>query len=678
MNPTLALFWKEGREATYKIAACAGLAFVVGLVCARAEGTLSGGTEVQIMSHLVGLFGAVLMGMDFISRERSRMTLPFLLCRPLDTWKILVVQFTVGAAGLAAVVAAFWFGAFLGMPETGIFLLRTGYILDVDASARTYFPWQEILADVGITRVWLLWFSFYLVPYSWAVLASTLTDHPLKAALTSLMALWIVFVLILFGRMWAPDIAVFYFRLLSVPDIVADDEIVRQTLDATLLLASSGVTILLACGSLLCACSVFRVQATRRFQWVVGGLAIVGVIVVLSLEVTQTRHGRSADKLIKPVGEVLYKSDTIDMALIDGQAVVLLRRGLSVVDLTDPLAAEELGRTERDDWRFDRLALYGPRAYVWGEVRDSVGVAVFDLSQPGRPFLQSLSLFHPVSNGPTPWLRRIPRLVGWGVRNGHLHVGLLLNEFLELHSFDLRKGGPPQRIQALPIEKVTKHAWNNGWEMRIAGPHAFLTLGHDFVVLDLSDPGASGELSRISLRRFGRAVHYEKMVGEFRRIMSPGGSGEHIVDLEPDELKEYVAPAPPGLGPLAVGNNRAYIERHLPREIAIVDISDPRKPVEVDYIPWTHLPRKMTIAGGSAYALIPGAVQTYVQTVYSAFARRKKLVGDYNDYLRYGAYRYRETRIEKSARDMFIVAGDHVYALLNNHLAIFENPRETE
>ena len=678
MNPILALFWKEGREAAYKIAACAGLAFVVGLVCARAEGTLSGGTEVQIMSHLVGLFGAVLMGMDFISRERSRMTLPFLLCRPLYTWKILVVQFTVGAAGLAAVVAAFWFGVFLGMPETGIFLVRTGYILDVDASARTYFPWQEILADVGIIRVWLLWFSFYLVPYSWAVLASTLADHPLKAALTSLMALWIVFVLILFGRMWAPDIAVFYFRLLSVPDIVADDEIVRQTLDATLLFASSGVTILLACGSLLCACSVFRVQASGRFQWVVGGLAIVGAIVVLSLEVTQTRHGRSADKLIRPVGEVLYKSDTIDMALNDGQAVVLLKRGLSVVDLTDPRAPVELGRKERDDWWFDRLALYGPRAYVWGEVRDSVGVAVFDLSQPGRPFLQSSTLFHPVTNGPTPWLRRIPRLVGWGVRNGHLHVGLLLDEFLELHSFDLRRGGPPQRIQALPIEKVTKHAWNNGWEMRIAGPHAFLTLGHDFVVIDLSDPGASRELSRISLRRFGRAVHYEKMVGEFRRIMSPGGSGEHIVDLEPDELREYVAPAPPGLGPLSVGNNRAYIERHLPREIAIVDISDPRKPVEVDYIPWTHLPRKMTIAGGSAYALIPGAVQTYVETVYSAFARRKKLVGDYNDYLRYGAYRYRETRIEKSARDMFIVEGDHVYALLNNHLAIFENPRKVK
>lgn len=33
MNPTLALFWKEGREAAYKIAACAGLAMIAGLWC---------------------------------------------------------------------------------------------------------------------------------------------------------------------------------------------------------------------------------------------------------------------------------------------------------------------------------------------------------------------------------------------------------------------------------------------------------------------------------------------------------------------------------------------------------------------------------------------------------------------------------------------------------------------
>ena len=151
--------------------------------------------------------------------------------------------------------------------------------------------------------------------------------------------------------------------------------------------------------------------------------------------------------------------------------------------------------------------------------------------------------------------------------------------------------------------------------------------------------------------------------------------------MEPDELQEYVVPAPPGLGPLSVGHNRAYIERHLPREIAVVDISDPRKPVEVDYIPWTHLPRGMTIAGESAYALLGGDIQTYVKTRFGTFSRREGQqlgTGVYSAYLR-GLNRFdRKTLMNHLASDMFIVADDHIYALLNNHLAIFENPRKAE
>ena len=77
MNPTLALFWKEGREAAYKVVACAGLAMIVGLVFSQWEFAPA---DVNVVSHAVGLFGAVLMGMDAIARERSRMTLPFLCC----------------------------------------------------------------------------------------------------------------------------------------------------------------------------------------------------------------------------------------------------------------------------------------------------------------------------------------------------------------------------------------------------------------------------------------------------------------------------------------------------------------------------------------------------------------------------------------------------------------------
>ncbi len=225
------------------------------------------------------------------------------------------------------------------------------------------------------------------------------------------------------------------------------------------------------------------------------------------------------------------------------------------------------------------------------------------------------------------------------------------------------------------------------------GPHGFLTLGHDFVVLDLADPGRPQVLSRTPLRRFGRSIHYEKLVQEFRQKLTSSGPWARVAQMDSagskrrilrgmllgtDALSTYRASAPPALGPLTVGNDMAYIERHLPREIAVVDISDPRKPVEVDYIPWTHLPRRMTISGESAYALNGEAIQTYVKTGYGAFSRREKLVRDYEEYLRNIGIFPRETRISHLARDMFIPVGEHIYALLNNELAIFENPRKTE
>ncbi len=105
MNPTLALLWKEGREAAYKVVACAGLALIAGLVQNLWEypQRVGPGADVSTVGHFVGLIGAVLMGMDAIARERSRTTLPFLLCRPLETRKMLIVKFVVGAVALLTI-----------------------------------------------------------------------------------------------------------------------------------------------------------------------------------------------------------------------------------------------------------------------------------------------------------------------------------------------------------------------------------------------------------------------------------------------------------------------------------------------------------------------------------------------------------------------------------------------
>ena len=700
MNPTLALFWKEGREAAYKFAAGAGLALIVGLVLNLWEypERIGPGTNVGIVGHFVGLIGAVLMGMDVIARERSRMTLHFLLCRPLPTWKILIVKFTVGAVGLLVVLAAYWGGVFIGMHDGGGLATQLGFYSNRALIISPHLQPEEILEDVGYARAVLLWLFIYLIPYGVTVLVSTLTDNPIKAAVTSLMAAWVVLFLLACAWNVAPKFAVFYFRLVFSLGVDRDAGILRAAFDPSLLLARFAAANVLAGGVLLCACRVFRVQASKRFQWTVAVLALISGIFVTGQNVAQSHHRRTPVAPEAPIGSLPYNPynmNVADLELKDGLAVVLLEQGISVVDVADPTAPVEIGWVQTDGWQLERMALSGSRAYVWGEVRDSVGVAVFDLSRSGRPFLQAIDLLYPVEKGPTPWLRRIPRLVGWGVWDSHLYAGLLKDRFLELHSFDVREMGPPRLVRVFPIEETARHVWNNEWEMHIGGPHAFLTLGHDFVVLDLTDPGRPEVKSRTPLRRFGRSAHYERSVQEIHEGLTSGALQERLVqELDAAAggpsiyrrmlskhhwLPYYMFAAPPGLGPLTVGNDRAYIERHLPQEIAVVDISDTRKPVEVDYIPWTRLPRSMTIEGESAYALRGSAIQTYVKTSYGAFESHEKLgFGDSEEYLRNVDIIYRDTRISHLARDMFIPAGAHIYALLNNHLAIFENPRKTE
>lgn len=264
-----------------------------------------------------------------------------------------------------------------------------------------------------------------------------------------------------------------------------------------------------------------------------------------------------------------------------------------------------------------------------------------------------------------------------------------------MHSFEIREDGLLQQIQILTLEEAAKYAWNDEWTIQFEGPRAFLTLGHDFMILDLADSGRPEILSRTPLRRFGRSVRYEAMVQEFHQQLASGEVPERLSRIQEKAgpkfarvfermmqthgKQAYTRAAPSGLGPLAVEDDRAYVERPLPREIAIVDISDPRKPVEVDYLPWTRLPTLMKIEGESAYALRNESVQTYSKTVYGAYKRRE-ILGLYRRF----AYRLgpgilgSDPRDAPRGREMFILAGDHIYALLNNHLAIFENPRKLE
>ena len=146
MNPLRALIWKEGREAIYKIAVGACLGLFVGLLTHNAPAY-----PLELICHLIGFFSAVLMGMDAVAGERSRGTLPFLFIRPLDRGRLLGAKFVVGAAGLLVILAAYWAGVYIGMPEWG----NPHFLWGFSWEPVTSFPplyLEAILTDVGYVR----------------------------------------------------------------------------------------------------------------------------------------------------------------------------------------------------------------------------------------------------------------------------------------------------------------------------------------------------------------------------------------------------------------------------------------------------------------------------------------------------------------------------------------------
>ncbi|MDE2810477.1 MAG: ABC transporter permease subunit [Gemmatimonadota bacterium] len=677
MNPLRALIWKEGRESSYKIAVGACLGLFIGL----------NHDDSDFLSHLVGVLGAVLMGMDAVAGERSRGTLPFLFIRPLDRGWLLGVKFMVGAVGLLVVLAAYWAGVYIGLSEGDNPQFLWGFFwdpIDLDLEA--------ILVDVGYGRLLLLWFFFYLILYTVVFLASTFSDSSPKAAIIGPMVVWVG---VFFGgfivlNTWGP-ISWYYTELVFLTDFESEAGILRPAFEPSLLLARAAVAALLAAGVLLWTRRTFRALASRYFQWTMGVLFLVSFGVTAIGEIDIKAHRERA--LIESVGHLPYEAPVVDLALQDRLAVVLLERGVSVVDVADWRAPRERGRVEIEGWRLWRLALSGSTAYVWGSAmaQDSVGVAVFDLSQPERPQLRVQRFLYPiVETGSTPLLMHTPRLVGWAAWEGYLYAGLLGSEWLELHSFDVRGGSLPQPVHVLPVAERVKHVWNSNWEMRWAGPHTFLTLGHDFVVLDLTDPRRPEELSRTPLRRFGLSKQYEESIEKLYHQLAPGMLPESVslqLELKNPELLEvlerrqygaygenlYRIAVSPGLGPISLSGDKAYVQRYWPEELAVLDIRDLRRPVEVEYVPDKYFPLGLVIHGDIAYVRERRyKIDAYSVTDYGVLLRRAKL--------RFEVHRvhkpYDPTPYLAPESNNLVLAGDHICAILKNNLVVFETLRD--
>ncbi len=682
MSPIRALLWKEGRTAASRIAACSCLALLAGLAHIDWSWSLpfypsspfyDSPFTLHTVCALVGILGAILMAMDLVAGERSRGTLPFQSNLPVRTAWLLGVKYAVGATGFLAVLAAYWAGVYLGMPHWGSadFFWST-----------SWHPYEqpllaEVLSDVGYGRILLLSFLLYLIFYSGAFLSSTLSNRPFQAAWISLLMVFVG--LYLFFTVSRMSDAVSSLRW----QVLGNDlhgTILRPAFDPALLLARAAVAFLLAGGVLAWTCRAFRTQGRRGLPWIMSALALICLVVMYGPRLRSS--SKTGEYWVQPVGRLPYDAEVVDLAVRDRTAVVLLTSGLSIVDVADWQSPREVGRVETDGWQLRTLAVSASAAYVWGwtEEQDSAGVAAFDLSLPERPRLQTRRLLYPIEAGPTPWLDHTPRLTAWAVRDGYLYAGLLGREFLELRSFDVRSGGAPQPVQALRVEETARHVWNNDWEMHLAGEKAFFTLGHDFVVLDLTDPAAMQELSRASLRRFGHSSRrYEELMESFHLQLSQlpdevasemeaheRGLLHRDKDGKPIGNRRYSwISFPPALGPVALAGDKAYVPRFWPRELAVLDISDPRRPVEVGYLRGKS-PSQLVKRGKLVHFLTPwGGIRAYSVDQDGTLLtptrwRRLQLEGGPN---------------RRPPAKALVLVDDHLCAIADSSLAIFRIPR---
>ena len=661
MDTLRALLWKEGRAAACRVAGCACLALLAGL----SHGPFF---SLDPGSFLVGIVAAILMTMDLVAGERSRGTLPFQSNLPVRTAWLLGVKYAVGAAGLLAVLSAYWTGVFLGIPHwsSADFLWSPSWHSYQEAL------YMEVLKDIGYGRTLLLWFLFSLIFYSGAFLSSTLSNRPFQAAWTSLLMVSVVVLLVVASRV-SETVSFLRWQVLGLG---LDGLILRTAFDPMQLLARVAAAFLLAACVLAWTSRAFRTQGSRRFQWIMTALFLTSLVVEYGpgLE-SSSKTAETADYSVRPVGRLPYEAGVVDLAVRDRMAVVLLTSGLSIVDLSDWQSPREVGRVDTDGWQPRRLAVSDSAAYVWGwtEKQDSAGVVAIDLSLPERPRPQTQRLLNPIEAGPTQWLTHTPRLTAWAFRDGYLYAGLLGSEFLELLSLDVRSSGIPQPVQALRVEKTARHVWHNDWQMHLAGEKAFLTLGHDFVVLDLADPAAMQELSRTPLRRIGDSTRrYEELMESLHLQLSQlpdetvqvMRAGDRVLvyrskEEEPAGNRRYFwISVPPALGPVALVGDMAYVSRFWPRELAVLDISDLRRPVEVGHVRGRS-PSQLVQKGELVHSLEPwGGIWTYGVDQDGALLDRR-------------GFRY---LLLGDPAKALIAADDHLCAIADSSLSIFRIP----
>ena len=611
MSAMGALLWKEGRENVPKVLIGFGACLVILVLRQHPGFEQSFCRTVGPWATGFALVSAVVLGIDTVARERGRTTLGFLLGQPISATRVLLAKFAAGGIALGLVLAAFWlvvYAAPLEPPDHFDSYHKLRVLLT-----------ERLLADVGYATMVYQWLTVWAMVYAAAFLGSALTDNPAKAVVSGALAAGVLFLVMVLLAGRSPLVEFHGDHIFH--DLSPGGAIARVAGDRGLLLVRGAVAAC-ACGAAL----GLGAWAARRLpggsvQW---RTLLIGWAVLLGAWFLAVGSVRPRLEPVAPLGSLRYDAGPRprDFVLGDRVAYVAIHTGLSIVDLSDPRTLREIGRIEVPLWSMTHVAIAGSSVYLAGTMKsvptDSTGIAVLDVSDPSQPRLRGRRLTGPVRATQTYAIHAL-------ADTGLCVVGASAL-LAEVATFGLGKQGMPGPPSVLQMEISTEDtALPDFFKRRqfrpsthLAGQHLLLSLPGGVTIADVSRIGTPREVGLFELEEVRTFVHDR---------------------------------------PLVVDGERMYVQRYWPRELAVLDVSDPARPREVGAV-YAHMSDHSTVADGIVYTPAGGGIWA------SRLDRTSGLMDPA------GKFVPPEEKGGIHPRKM-LIEGDHLYALWHKGLDVY-------
>ncbi len=593
MSALYALLWKEGREILPKVLGIVALAALVYLMRHHADFNRFFSENFLLTAPRgILVWMAIILAMDAIAHERSAGTLSFLLDKPMSSATVLAVKFLVGLGGLLLVALAAWATVYLGLDN-----------LEVGREWRSY---QLVtVQSIDYASMVALSFTQFSLLYALIFIGSVVTDHPFKGA-----AVGIGLAVVLGGIVTGPATAIF--PILNHYPLVAiglDDQghLVRLATDSArfwvTVLASLGLT----AAALAVAVVLFRRYREAMLSWrmvAIGWSAAIAAVFVISYVEVPFASQQVPTGVLEAPDQQFYK----DLAIKGGLAYMTNgQRGISIADLSNPQQMRLLGSTRLDSHAlsFTEICVVDSLVYSvgWrkGLPSDSLGIAVFDVSDPAAPKFKGHLMFAAIKK--RKWAYQY-----WGATDGGLLLIRERGDALIAEAFALDVEGMPvvgdeQAIMTIPDPFNDPSVWRRRCHVRVRGSRAYIGTKHELVVIDVADARALREAERHTLESFRPRSYY----------------GPKLVAIDGDKL---------------------YVERFWPQELVEFDITSSDQLREVGYLPLSRsdrnrLDKQLLIADGVAYGLADGVaygrpydeVRAWTIAEYGALIEGDPLVG---------------------------------------------------